>query len=209
MVRPNTEAAPPSEPGAVTRRTALKLAAVGGFGLVAGLGASAAVTQWGQSASQRYRFFSKTEADLLIAICEQIIPRDDTPGATDAGVIHYIDRQICGPLVRHQQSYRVGLEAFRKTCIALYQTPFEKLAFERQTEALRRIEAGNAPKALWGDTSPQAFFGIVLDHTRQGFYGSPRHGGNRDYVGYRIMGLAAPNFLGPDHAAMGHPAPLG
>ena len=61
------------------------------------------------------------------------------------------------------------------------------------------IEAGKAPKELWEEPSQRAFFDLVLDHTRQGFYGSPRHGGNRDYVGYRIMGLAVPNLLGPEH----------
>ena len=187
----------------------MKLAAAGSLGLASGVGAAAAVTHWGRATPAPYRFFSEAEAGLLIAICEQIIPRDDTPGATDAGVIHYIDRQICGPLARHQEAYRRGLESLRQTCLQLYQTPFEKLAFERQTEALRLVEAGGAPKELWKDPSQQAFFGLVLDHTRQGFYGSPRHGGNRDYVGYRIMGLAVPNFIGPDHAAMGHPSPLG
>jgi gluconate 2-dehydrogenase gamma chain len=39
-----------------------------------------------------YYFFTEEEAICIIAICEQIIPADQDPGATDAGVIHYIDR---------------------------------------------------------------------------------------------------------------------
>ena len=196
-----------AEPAGVSRRTVLKLAAVGTLGASVGLGASAGITYWGHTrAPVPYRFFSEEEARLLTAMCEQIIPRDDTPGATDAGVIYYIDRQISGPLARHQRSYRQGLAAFRQTCLQVFKTPFEDLAFERQTEALRLIEAGRAPGEHWGDLSQQAFFGLVLDHTRQGFYGSPRHGGNRNYASYRMMGLAYPNLLARNRDGHDHPA---
>ena len=180
----------------VSRRTVLKLAAVSTVGVACGVGATAAITRWWSSNPPTYRFFTAAEAALLIAICEQIIPRDDTPGATDAGVIFYIDRQLLGPLARHQQTYRLGLEAFGKTCQQVYQTQFEKLSFEKQTDALRLIESSKAPKELWGKLSPKSFFDLVLDHTRQGFYGSPRHGGNRDYASYRMLGLAYPNLIG-------------
>jgi gluconate 2-dehydrogenase gamma chain len=99
----------------------------------------------------------------------------------------------------------LGLASLRKTCLQLYKTPFEELAFDQQTDALRVIEAGKAPKELWGDLSQQTFFGLVLDHTRQGFYGSPRHGGNRDYVSYRMMGLAYPNLLADSRPGVSEP----
>jgi gluconate 2-dehydrogenase gamma chain len=183
----------------------LKLAAVGALGTAVGVGASAGFTYWNRTAPAPYQFFSESEARLLIAICEQIIPGDDTPGATDAGVIYYIDRQLCGPLARHRQSYRQGLASFRQTSLQAYKTPFEELTFEQQTEALRMIEAGKAPKELWEEPSQRAFFDLVLDHTRQGFYGSPRHGGNRNYASYRMLGLAYPNLIGENRS---HPTNL-
>jgi gluconate 2-dehydrogenase gamma chain len=192
----NPEAAAAGEPARVSRRTALKLAAVGVLGAAAGVGASAGLAHWGRAAPAPFRFFTGAEARLLIPICEQIIPRDDTPGATDAGVIHFIDRQICGPLARHQQSYRQGLASFRQACRQVCQADFEELSFDKQTEFLRRVEAGGTPKELWPGPSQQAFFNLVLDHTRQGFYGSPRHGGNRNYGSYQMMGLAYPNLIG-------------
>ncbi len=183
----------------VSRRTVLKLAAVGAVGAACGVGASAGITHWGRTAPAPYQFFTESEARLLIAICEQIIPRDDTPGASDAGVIYYIDRQVSGPLARCRQSYRLGLASFAQTCLDAYHTPFEGLPFEQQTDALRLIEAGKAPKELWGGPSQQSFFGMLIDHTRQGFYGSPRHGGNRNYTSYQMLGLAYPNLIGPNH----------
>jgi gluconate 2-dehydrogenase gamma chain len=189
---------PPVEPKAdfFTRRALLKFSAATILGASFGVGASVGITRWGRSAAPAYRFFSAAEAGTLIAICEQIIPRDDAPGATDAGVIHYIDRQLCGPFVRHQETYRLGLDAMQKTCMQVYQSAFEQLDFERQTAALRTLEANQAPKEFWENQSQSGFFNLVIEHTRQGFYGSPRHGGNRDYASYRMLGLAYPNLIG-------------
>ena len=180
----------------LTRRNLLKLSAAGILGASFGYGASVGITRWGRTPPPDYRFFTAAEATRLIAICEQIIPRDDAPGATDVGVIHYIDRQLCGPLSRHQTTYRLGLEGIHKTCLQIYQAPFEQLDFKSQTAALCLIEANKAPQEFWGKQSQAEFFTLVITHTRQGFYGSPRHGGNRDYASYRMLGIAYPNLIG-------------
>ena len=189
----------------LSRRALLKLSAAGILGAGVGFGASVGLTRWGRNQPPAYRFFTQPEATLLIAICEQIIPRDDTPGATDAGVIHYIDRQLCGVFAEQQPVYRQGLAAFGKTCLQAYKTPFEQLGFEQQTAALRLIEAGKAAPEIWGEQSQQGFFNLVIEHTRQGFYGSPRHGGNRDYLSYRKLGLAYPNLTGQNRSGSARP----
>jgi len=40
------------------------------------------------------------------------------------------------------------------------------------------------------------FFELLRNHTMEGYYGSPRHGGNRDAVSWRMLGLAEPPVLG-------------
>jgi gluconate 2-dehydrogenase gamma chain len=181
---------------ALSRRAVLKLGMVGIIGAAVGAGSTAAFARLVRTARPRYRFFSEAEAGLLIDICEQIIPRDDVPGATDTGAINYIDRQLCGALRRHRQAYRRGLESFRRTCLQEYRMPFQDLPAPGKIEALRTIEAGRAPGALWGGPSAQEFFNLVLAHTMQSFYGSPRHGGNRDYASYRMLGLDYPQVVG-------------
>jgi gluconate 2-dehydrogenase gamma chain len=42
----------------------------------------------------------------------------------------------------------------------------------------------------------RAFFELVRNHTFEGYYGSPRHGGNRDAVSWRMLGLPEPPPLG-------------
>ena len=184
------------EGGSLSRRTVLKLGLVGVIGAAVGAGSTAAIARLGRSMRPRYRFFTDPEADLLIDICEQLIPRDDVPGATDTGAIAYIDLQLCGPLARDRRTYRRGLESFRQTCLRIHRAPFQELAPSAKIGALRLIESGEAPKDLWDDPSAKAFFGAVLSHTMQSFYGSPRHGGNRDYSSYRMLGLDYPQVVG-------------
>jgi hypothetical protein len=57
-----------------------------------------------------FRFFTQAEADCLEALCECIIPGDDAPGAREAGVIYYIDRQLSGFFKKHQSAYRLGIQ---------------------------------------------------------------------------------------------------
>lgn len=185
-----------NETGALNRRTLLKLTAVGLAGVVTGAGVTATATRFHRTSTPRYRCLTKEEAALLIEICEQIIPGDDTPGATDAGVIHFIDQQLAGVYAPHLPAYQRGLESFRRTCLQMYQKPFAELATDKKIEALRLIESGRPPAELWKEPSPRAFFSLVVSHTMQGFYGSPRHGGNRGYASYRMLGLDYPQIVG-------------
>lgn len=189
-------AAPPADQSVLTRRTVVKLAAAGIVGAGFGAGGSALLTHAGNSTPPKYRFFTEAEASLVIELCEQIIPRDDTPGATDAGVIHYIDRQVSTRLARHQQAYREGLEAFARACEVVHKAPFGKLPVDAKIAFMKRVEVGKAPEWSAKSVQQQAFFRMLVDHTMQGFYGSPKHGGNRDYVSYRMLGLDFPQIIG-------------
>jgi len=143
-----------------------------------------------------WRFFTAEEAEAVRAICEQIIPADQDPGATYAGVPNFIDRQLAGPYERFQAVYRNGLRGVQETSGAMFGGRFESLAWEKQTAVLEALEAGKAEGPAWKDQSPREFFALIRDHTMQGFYGSPRHGGNYEYVSYRMLGLDYPQIVG-------------
>src|ERR1700728_1225347 len=52
------------------------------------------------------RFFTATEARVIAAACDRIFPSDSSgPGAKEAGVVIYIDRQLAGPYGRDQHRY--------------------------------------------------------------------------------------------------------
>jgi gluconate 2-dehydrogenase gamma chain len=186
-----------------TRREVMALASVALGGAVTGVGGAMLVGQVDRSLPGGWHFFTPDEALVVEAISEQIIPADQDPGAKQAGVVYFIDRQLVGPYQRFQAKYRNGLRSLAATCQRQYQKSFEALAWDDQTKLLRSLEAGRVPKELWKDPSAAEFFGLLRDHSMQGFYGSPRHGGNRGYASYKMLGLEYPRVIGQNR----YPAP--
>lgn len=195
---------PPSSPDrTLSRRTVLKLGVVGLAGVAVGTGATGVISRLGSPTQPKHRFLTEAEAALLTDVCEQLIPGDDAPGATDAGVVNYIDLQLSGTYRRHQQTYRRGLAALQQTCLQEYALGFAELPAVKKIEVLRALETGTAPRDFWAKPSAPAFFNLVLAHTMQGFYGSPRHGGNRHYASYRMLGLDYPPVTGRNRPTQG------
>ncbi len=197
-VRTEADAAPAATPVAAgfTRRDALKLAAVGLVGAGLGFGAMPMLHRARRPSAPAYRFFTDTEALLVTAICDQLIPADDAPGATDAHVIGFIDRQLAGPYAKHQAAYRAGLAALDATSRQQHAAGFTRLDAAAKIAVLEAVESGRVPPGLWHDPKPGAFFNLILTHTMQGFYGSPRHGGNRAFASYRMLELELPQVVG-------------
>jgi len=78
----------------------------------------------------------------------------------------------------------------------MFGKPFEELSWPDQTRLLQAMESGKVPKDIWSDPSSRDFFGMLRDHTMQGFYGSPRHGGNKNYASYKMLGIEYPRIIG-------------
>ena len=144
----------------------------------------------------RWRYLNEEEITLLDAVVEQIIPTDDFPGGKWANVSNFIDRQLSTYYTKHQIEYREGLAAFEKTVIQMKGKRFEELHFDEQTAILEKMEAGEFSGDYWTDHPAAGFFNMVRQHSLQGFYGSPLHGGNREYISYRMLGLDYPNVIG-------------
>ncbi|MBC8004241.1 MAG: gluconate 2-dehydrogenase subunit 3 family protein [Verrucomicrobia bacterium] len=143
-----------------------------------------------------FRFFTSQEAKCIMAVCEQIIPKDEFPGATDAGVIHYIDRQLSGVFHYDQQTYREGIQSLQAYSTANYHDAFESLSADDQIRILKAMESNQMSETEWKDGRPSVFFNLVLAHTMQGFYGSPIHGGNKDYLSFEMLRIDYPLVIG-------------
>lgn len=143
-----------------------------------------------------FRFFTAAEANCIVAICERIIPADDQPGATDAGVIYYIDKQLDGVLNASRNMYRKGIMALQKYCMEAYGKEFEYLRTETQNKILVMLEKNEIKGGFWEGINSFTFFKIVISHTMQGFYGDPRHGGNKDFVSFRMLKIDYPLVVG-------------
>ncbi len=139
-----------------------------------------------------HRFLTDSEAATVNALCERIIPADQDPGAAWAGVVEFIDRKLAGYHRRYQALYRDGLRGVGESSAALFGKGFVDLTAAQQDELLRRLAAGQAPGATWQRIPAGDFFNRVVEHTMEGFYGGPRHGGNRDAISWRMLGLPMP-----------------
>ena len=122
-----------------------------------------------------YAFFTAEEAKLVDALCQQILPSDELPGAREAGVLEYIDKQLSGALRRYAALYREGLAGVNDA-------GFLKLSSDERERWFESAEAGRVPNVQ------PAFVRMVIDHTVQGFFGDPKHGGNQDRVGWKLLG---------------------
>lgn len=132
-----------------------------------------------------WRFFTASEARLVDAVCEQIIPADRDPGASQAGVVNFIDLQLSRRYKKHQAAYRKGIAGIDSASRAKFSKSFLELEPEARAEVLMEVETGDAE-----------FFNLVRAHTMQGFYGDPRHGGNRGEVSWKMLGLPSPPVRG-------------
>lgn len=144
-----------------------------------------------------YAFFTPEEAKCVVALCEQIIPADEHGGgATEAGVIHYIDRQLVAVFNDDQVLYQHGISAMQASSVDMHGVRFEQLDGETQLEFVQLMERRELPEQHWEGIDPFRFFNRVIQHTMQGFYGAPRHGGNKNYMSYQMMGLDFPLVIG-------------
>ncbi len=153
--------------------------------MAAGAMASAAWAAGCSSHRGPWESLTERQAQTLAAICDQIVPADDYPSASQAGVVTYIDRQLARHYRRHRKAYALGLEQADSIGATRCGVRLAQASPPQQLQVVMAIEQQNA-----------AFFDLVRKHTLEGYYGSPRHGGNRDAVSWRMLGVSQPPLLG-------------
>jgi hypothetical protein len=126
------------------------------------------------------------EGAMLRAVVARLIPSDERgPGALEAGAATYIDRALAGPLAGSREAYRDGLAALDRYARSAKGERFAALGAADQDVLLRNVEADAAPGFGPGAAG---FFSLLLTHTIQGTFSDPAHGGNVDFIGWRMLG---------------------
>lgn len=122
--------------------------------------------------------FSPAEAAEIGAIADQIIPSGDSPGAREAGVIYFIDRALATFDAGKRAVYTQGLADMERKREEMFPASksIAELPAERQIRLLEAIEKTE-------------FFEQIRTHTIMGFFGNPSYGGNRDLVGWKLIGF--------------------
>jgi len=95
-----------------------------------------------RESGEDWQNISPAEAITFAAIVDQIIPPDDMPGASDAGVVYFIDNVLGGFMAGASGMLKQGLADLDASAIAAYpdQAGFAALDFDQQTEILTQVE---------------------------------------------------------------------
>jgi gluconate 2-dehydrogenase gamma chain len=162
-------------------------------------------------------YFTPAEGAAIEALVDRLIPPDpQTPGGKDAGCAVFIDRQLAGPYGNAQglymrgpfadgtpeqglqspvtpaERYRQSLAAFDKYCRATYAgKSFAELPDDQKDKIISGLEQGSVK--LDG-ANGQVFFEQLLTNTQEGFFADPVYGGNRDMVGWKMIGFPGARY---------------
>lgn len=164
-----------------------------------------------ESTRPPYFFFNADDADFVEAAVARLIPADDIgPGALEAGVAAYIDRQLAGAWGAGERLYRSGpwqtgkagqgyqlpftpAELFRNALRAIAtdlarsnRGKFSELDAQEQDKYLSSLE--NEARDLGGVPS-NGFFESLLQMTIEGFFSDPVYGGNKNMIGWKLIGF--------------------
>ncbi len=161
--------------------------------------------------SAGYQFFNATESAFIEAAVDTLIPKDAVgPGAVEAGVATFIDRQMAGAYGKGdrlylegpfgagtpQQGYqlpltpseliRIGIADVSGHARAKYGQAFDALSTADRTAVMTdldsaKVELPNVPTAT--------FFNLLLQLTVEGYFSDPMYGGNKDKSAWKMIGF--------------------
>lgn len=114
----------------------------------------------------------------LAAVADQVIPADDMPGASEAGVVYFIDHVLSGFGADMAAPLNQGMADLdrRATQLDASVDAFSALSFDQQTTVLNEVEKGD-------------FFQMMIFLTHCGMFAMPSWGGNRERLGWALLGF--------------------
>jgi gluconate 2-dehydrogenase gamma chain len=123
------------------------------------------------------QFLTPDEFTELEAITARIIPTDETPGAKEAGVAWFIDGGLVTFGTQDQPMVRSELVKLARDVARAHRGKrrFSELTPEQQDAMLKSMEE-------------TPFFGFIRFATIAGLLALPKYGGNKDYIGWELVG---------------------
>lgn len=132
-------------------------------------------------------FFTEPQAADIDAMASQIFPTDDTPGAHESHIVNFIDRALVTFARDRRPIYIQGMKDLQAKTKELFPSAakFSALTSAQQIQLLTAIEK-------------TPFFLNVREHTLTGMFASPKHGGNFNKAGWKLIGFEDTlNFKAP------------
>jgi gluconate 2-dehydrogenase gamma chain len=129
-------------------------------------------------AGSPWQNLTTAEADGFTALVDQIIPPDESPGASEIGVVHFLDEALNNVFKAHDELLKKGLSDLESRTRARFgaSARFSLLAFDDQTGLLRDIDSTD-------------MFKVMVEITQLGMFALPEYGGNKDHKGWELIGF--------------------
>jgi len=131
-----------------------------------------------------HKTFTNEEWEVLSAAVNRVLPKDEDPGALEAGVPEYIDRMLQTPAMEQmRKNFVPGVAALERRAQKMFKTSFAKATPVQQDEllAIFKDSPENSGEARW--------YEMLVVLTMEGFLGDPSYGGNQGEVGWKLVGF--------------------
>jgi gluconate 2-dehydrogenase gamma chain len=149
---------------------------------LAGLAPLIAATQACAADARRdglpFTTFTEREGADFDALAGRILPADETPGAREAGAVYFADRALGSFMETLLPEIRAGLARLHERAVTAASRPFAELSEARQDELVAVVERDDP-----------AFFSFARSLVVLGMVSDPSHGGNRDGIGWEMIGF--------------------
>lgn len=122
-----------------------------------------------------FLFLTAQQAADIDAATSQIVPTDETPGAHEARVVHFIDKALATWQKDQRPDFEKGLAELRKRA---GDVPFASLPADRQTAVIASLEKDKDP-----------FFFALRGATIAAMFSNPEYGGNFNKSGWKLLGF--------------------
>jgi gluconate 2-dehydrogenase gamma chain len=140
------------------------------------------------------RVLGPREWKTIDAIVQRILPSDDGPGAREAGVIAFIDRQLASPPLSPLAPVVVELAKQ----IELHAQKAHGRAYTELSAADQDAMVAKLSRAELSLSLPERpLYDALHSLTLEGFLSDPNHGGNADQVGWKYVDFAEPTLREP------------
>ncbi|WP_417815495.1 gluconate 2-dehydrogenase subunit 3 family protein [Thalassospira alkalitolerans] len=177
-------------------------------------------------------YLSPDEWQFILAATARLIPSDGKgPGAIEARVPVFIDRQLAGsfgnaadwymegphditaPAQLGYQSpltpaevYRAGIAELNQWCTDTHGNVFALLDAKTQDTVLGQLESGDIKLV---STKSASLFDLLLQNTKEGYFADPMYGGNAEMVAWKYIGFPGARASFREWAGIEKPYPLG
>ncbi len=159
----------------------------------------------GGAVLSKARILGAREWKTIEAMAARILPSDDGPGAREAGVIGFIDRQLAEPPLSTLGPIFIELaKRIELVSQKLHHRSYVDVSPADQDALIAKLSRAELSLSL-----PEAqLYEALHTLTLEGFLSDPNHGGNADQVGWKYVAFPEPTLREPGAAHRHHPLPI-